>query len=472
MWLEWLFVLSLTLLVQLVVLAVELNDRDDALPGALLATNWNVTFVVLYVLLAVLGAWALLRALGALLLCARGRPAPPGRGKNDEDLYDDNILTSPAEFGAPAPSEERAARSEAGVRFLDAAVDLVFAALDVAVVALLAHALLARDAGEAASWTALFAVLFTRLGALLLVITLGAVQTFALERALAGGSLTEAVCAGVLCCCPVRGETEDDVARELDYRDERNTASGVAREARYVRRAQFQDWDCVYACTPRALPNFAVYLRALLLFLVVPALILSAGLLLVRLNALDAAADAIVAPGDAAPMPADSGVPERFRHHRNGVPHYLPAFAASGGNWTDVAAHHPSLRWTGDAPSLGVVLAPLFALLGALVLQASCMCVAYAGGTRRRAATEWLLGGLYVLTLLALIVSGALLADRVDTLSDVDWHAVFAPLYVAFGVNLLLAGAVLLCCTPDPYRLPEKRRAIVSRWGLCVYKRE
>jgi len=469
MWLEWIFVLSLTLLLQLVVLAVELNDRDVATDA--LETDWNVTFVVLYVFLALLGVWALLRALYALSLCGgRARPRVV-RVKGDEDDNDiDDLLAPDDDFGAPAPSETRAARSEAGVRLGDAAVDLLFAALDLAFVAVLAHTLLARDADELADWTPLFALLFTRLALLQLLLLVGAVQTFALERALAGGSLATAVCGGVLCCCPPTRRAEADVARELDYRDERNTASGVAREARYRKRAQFQDWDCVYVCTPRALPNFAVYLRALLLFLVVPALILSGVLLLARLRALDAAADVLVAP-TAAAAAAAVDVPARFRHH-DGAPHYWPAFAASGGNWTDVAAHHPSLRWTGDAPSVGVVLAPLFALVGALVLHSTCMCVAYAGGARRRTGAEWTLGALYVVALVALLVSGALLADRIDTVSDVDWHAVFAPLYVAFVINVLIAGSVLLCCVPDPYRLPETRRAIVSRWGLCVYKRK
>lgn len=467
MWLEWIFALSLTLLVQLVVLAVELNDRDAVEPPAAPLTDWNVTFVVLYVFLALLGAWALVRALFALLLCARGRPTTAARAKVDDD--DDDDLLAPAEdFGAPAPSEARSARAEAGVRLGDALVDLVFAGLDLAIVAVLAHILLARDAGTLAAWTPLFALLFTRLALLELAVLVGAVQTFALERALAGGSRAGAVCGGVLCCCPATERVQDEALREIDYRDERNTASGVAREARYRRRAQFQDWDCVYVCAPRALPNFVVYVRALLFFLVVPTLILSAALLLARLHALDAAADTLVAPMSTA---ADDSVPTRFRHH-DGAPHYWPAFAAAGGNWTDVAAHHPSLRWRGDAPSVGVVLAPLFALAGALLLQSTCMCVAYAAGARRRAPTEWTLGALYVVALLALIVSGALLADRVDTLSDIDWHAVFAPLYVAFALNVLVAGSVLLCCTPDPYRLAEERRVIVSRWGLCVYKRE
>lgn len=470
MWLEWIFALSLTLLVQLVVLAVELNDRDALEPPAAPLTDWNVTFVVLYVFLALLGAWAIVRALFALLLCARGRPtAAAARAKADDNDVDD--LLAPAEdFGAPAPSEARGARAEAGVRFGDALVDLVFAGLDLAIVAVLAHILMERDAGVAlVSWTPLFALLFTRLALLELAVLVGAVQTFALERALAGGSRAGAVCGGVLCCCPATERVQDEALRELDYRDERNTTSGVAREARYRRRAQFQDWDCVYVCAPRALPNFVVYLRAALFFLIVPTLILSAALLLARLRALDAAADTLVAPAGASVD--DDTVPARFRHH-DGASHYLPAFAAAGGNWTDLAAHHPSLRWNGDAPSVGVVLAPLFALGGALLLQSTCMCVAYAAGARQRAATEWTLGALYVVALLALIVSGALLADRIDTLSDIDWHAVFAPLYVAFALNVLVAGSVLLCCTPDPYRLAEERRAIVSRWGLCVYKRE
>lgn len=466
MWLDWLLVLSLTLLVQLIVLAVELTDRDDS--GVTDATDWNVTFVALYFALGLFALWAVVRLLYTAFLCARGPPLESAARKNDDDF--DDLLAPVDDFGAPPPSRERAARSEASVRLGDAAIDILFAALDIAIVAVLAHALIARDAGERASWTALFVLIFVRLGLLQLLVLAGAVQTFALERALAGGSRATPVCGGVLCCCPSGADAERDVARELDYRDERNTESGVARETRYLRRAAFQDWECVYVCVPRALPNFVVYLRALLLFLVVPALTLAAALLHARLRALDRAADTLVEP--TAPLAAaPDNIPARFRHH-DGVPHYLPAFAASGGNWTDLAANHPSLRWNGDAPSVGVVLAPLFALAGALLLQSTCTCVGYAVGSRGRRPIEWLLGVLYAVSLVALIVSGALVADRIDTMSDVSWHAVFAPLYVATGLNVLVGGSILLCCLPASYKLPETRRAVVSRWGLCVYKRE
>ena len=486
LWLVEALTISFFGIIELALLGNYLNDVDGPTPTTPTPANFNEVFIPIYVAIGFFVIYVIAVAISAAAGCCNSRPRgarTDGTDEPDEGSPDwnrrrnafarqasiidvdnavDNSTKSDGELAVPLTSRWREAV------FVDCAIDLVFAGLVLAFFIVLAFQLDRPRAEQ--NFTAVFSLFYVAYDLYIILLAVGVVQTVVIDHSPAGrASRTNTLFGGVLCCCP--RDTRDQL-EEADAAIEDNSGTSAARRARFIERAEFQDRPCVYVFSPYAIGSWVDWFQAFTLWILVFAVLGSAILLEIYLLDLrdvaraTAALDAPVQPTEA-PAPLALDVPLRVFAGRQ---HHIPTFAPRVPESIVFDAQAVALA-NNDLPyDLAIVLLPIFIALGLLLLQSLLLIVQCV--VRRRTAVEWLLGTIYVLWLAFWLWFLIALSERVDFgpanggTDDEDFQELFVPLYIVFGLTLII-GACGFLCLPRSYR---PQRAYESKWGVVVYR--
>lgn len=502
----------------IITLAVVANALNEAAATGTRPTNFNELFTAIYVLVGFYVLYDVAVAISACTGCCnsgRRRATTTSRRItiNDDETDDDNDTFGGPSFNARRRAAAAAAAAGLGGEFTnaeevsgsltatptaiqlpvssrerqavlaDVAIDILFAGLIAAMFAVLAFTLNRPLADE--NFTAFFVLFYIIQGLYILLLIAGALQTYVLDHSPAGLASGSAVlCGGVLCCC---AGSQNELLDEADASIDANSASSLARKQRYAERAEFQDRPCVYLCSPYAAPSWVDWLFGVLLWAVPIGILATTILLQIYLNRAVENADAMTTtPAPTTTTATGIGgilsldLAQRLfagrSHHIATFAPRLPATPIDGKMLAAFAAasHAPATDPSGSTHNIdfGIVLLPIFIVLGVLILQSFCLCAMCL--YRGRSAIEWLLGAIYILWLGFLLWFAIELTERVDFgpradgLEDdgEDFHELFVPLYILFSITLVL-GACGYLCLPTSYR---PQRAYVSKWGVVVYR--
>jgi hypothetical protein len=507
LWLVESLTISFFGIITLAVLGNALNDADAR---GTRVTNFGEIFIPIYIAIGFFVVYVIAMAIFACAGCCnadRRRATTSGKANDDDDDNED-IGVTPAfnarrraaaalaatsdfsnaqEVDATSSTPVKTiSKTEQHVILVDVAIDIVFAGFVLAMFIVLAHTLDRPLAAE--DFTAFFVLFYIVQALYLLLLIVGAAQTYIIDHSpagLASGGAT--LFGGVLCCYSA---SRDEMLDEAEESFESNPYTSTARKQRYDERAEFQDRPCTYIFVPYAAPSWIDWLFGIFLWLVPLAILASSILLQIYLDrAVDnerakLAAEAALSSSTATGAPPTAAVLSLDGLLRPFVrPHHIATFAPRiPTTVVDVKmmaefiaqAHAPATDPSGSTHNLdfGIVLLPIFIVLGILILQSFCLCAMCI--YRGRTAMEWLLGSIYVLWLGLLLWFFIELAERVDFgpradgLEDnhEDYQELFVPLYILFGLTLLI-GACGFICLPSSYR---PTRAYTSKWGAVVYR--
>jgi hypothetical protein len=495
LWLVQALVISTFGIITLALLGNKLDEGDDS------TTTYNEVFIPIYIGIGLYVIYVVANAIGACAGCGRRRRLKRSLNSDDDDDDDDDTITpSPAfnsrrraaaaltnhvggEFSNAGEIESRpeedvaeqakAAAAERSVIIVDTVIDLLFAGVLLATFIVLGITLDKSLVDE--NFTAFFVLFYIALGLYVLLLAVGTINTYIIDSSPAGLASGKAtLCAGVLCCC---SNMDAELYAEADASVDGNLHTSRARKDRYMQRAEFQDRTCVYACAPYAAPGWIQWLLALFLWLVPFAILVSAILLQVYLNRAVANEQLLTTTTTLVPTVAPLSLDSIVRVFKGRV-HHAATFAPRIDTVTlaaEVLAHAPATDPSGSTNNIdfGIVLLPIFVALGVLILNSFCLCVScIAVG---RTIMEWALGSIYIVWLAFFLWFFVELAERVDFGpradglegdSGEDFQDLFVPLYIAFGLTLVI-GACGFICLPASYR---PQRAYVSKWGVVVYK--
>jgi len=509
LWLTEALVVSFFGIITLAVLGNALNEEDTE--GE--TPNFNEVFIPIYIAIGFFVIYVIARAVHACAGCCNSNVGRR-RDANYENDNDDPLPPAPLPQNTPAFNARRRAAAAiaaaGGGEFTDAsevelsakaaanattkkerqavavdtALDLVFAGLILAMFIVLAETLEKPLVEE--NFLAFFVLFYIVQAMYIVLLLIGAGQTYYIDHSPAGiASGTATFCGGVLCCCATN-EIDDELLDEADAEIENNSSSSLARKKRYEERAEFQDRPCVYVCSPYAAASWIDWLFGVFLWLVPVAILASTILLQIYLHNTVENAESMTLSTTTGTAAVPTAAALSFDRIFNGRPHHIATFAPrieisrSGkiigvlNNNNDESEHPPATDPSGSTNNIdfGIVLLPIYIVLGILILHSFCLCASCVH--QRRSAMEWLLGSIYIFWLGFLLWFFIELAERVDfgpredELADdhEEFHELFIPLYLLFGLTLVI-GACGFICLPPSYR-PQRR--YVSKWGVVVYR--
>lgn len=342
-------------------------------------------------------------------------------------------------------------RHERHLSLLDSAIDSILCFLVFLFLVTIVRALgiSDNDVSRQASAFTLSEVLFYTLVVVYGLLTInGAVRTYAEKRFDSNSSLRRV--AWIRNPDYVAGIDDDNDARPsvANLQQDRHVASPVYSTDRYKKRALYQYNKVVYFATPSLLPlKWLDFAHIVMLLLYKLAIVLSAGLLFLRVRQIGREASTLDALATTTAMPT--------------IIHASQEDEWSGFGDVAMVHHHiiHSLReWRGHVVPLAVVFIPLFISQGVLVIYSIPQAVAYMW--QRRPAADYLVGVAYFIFHAMCILFEALLAARVDVgaAENNGWHSTLAPLYTALLV-VFLTSVVLLVAGKSP-------SGGGNRWGL------
>jgi hypothetical protein len=262
MWFRRVMPLAFILLIQLLIIASELNERQ-ADPTDI-DNSWAATLAPLIVYLAGAGIFILSTFVYSIVLWL----TPDARSSAD-DTDDDSSGQPQQQYGGASRIVETNKRTVlARIYLCNALVDTALLIPLAVFVGLLIDQLELIDDGVPDNerlWMAVFAPLFTALLVMLIVLFLAAIRVCGeanYQRPLSNSECCSAGCAGVLVCCPT--DLEYAAQAEVQRRDKR---------VDYIADGAYHELPCVFIFTPSMTYGCGDFILAWVLFLFVIVLI-------------------------------------------------------------------------------------------------------------------------------------------------------------------------------------------------------
>jgi hypothetical protein len=483
LWLVNAIAVSLIFIPQLAIIGNELNDDPTA---GFDPDSWNAIFIPIYI---GIGLYTLVTI--ALIVHAFGgccnstgdakqadddarqqddndndvkeKPVRGGRKPTVAAAYPLGRTTATPGFADFGNVEDRVSGTPSAqfnskerlTRLVDCGVRLLFTGLVLAAVIVLAETL--EHAPHKRNWTAFFTLVYIVLGFYLFVLIMGAIQTYIIDQSPAGKASGAATLFGGVLCCFRNSSVE--LAEEADEEMEDNSHTAVARQHRYAHRAEFQERPCVYICAPYAVNNWTMYILAFLAWTVPIALLWSSIVLMKFLNE----------HRPSAPTPEVESLelmaPTRaFNGRQHHIATYAPRIKAPADLYAAAMRLHNGDGRDENGIDLLDVTLPLIVAISILILHLPCLLLKCLCTQSR--AIDWLLGFIYAAWLAFWLWFLIELADTDNGHPD-DFQELFTPLYILFGITIVL-GIVGFLCLPKSYKMS---REYVSEWGLMVYKK-